>query len=93
MMSRFVDDYLDLLDERLLAIQANLTDGDLLAAEVAMLSLESSSTMVGATSLAHIVRQLRAALVMGDGYSCDLVQALNAEASNVPGQLLGVYRH
>ena len=94
MMSRFVHDYLDLLDERLLAIQTRLTDGNLMAAEVAMLSLESSSTMVGATSLAQIVRQLRAAVGRGER-SCvpDLVRALTAEASNVPGQLLGVYRH
>ena len=94
MMARFVHDYLDLLDERLLTIHTKLTDGDLMAAEVAMLSLESSSTMVGATSLAQIVRQLRVALVRGDR-SCfpDLVHALDAEASNVPGQLLGVYRH
>ena len=94
MMTRFVHDYLDLLDERLLTIHTALTDGNLLAAEVAMLSLESSSTMVGATSLAHIVRNLRAAVVQGD-WSCfpELTHALDAEASNVPGQLLGVYRH
>jgi len=94
MMSRFVHDYLDLLDERVLAIDTNLTNGDLMAAEVAMLSLESSSTMVGATELAKIVRQLRVTLGRGDRSQFPhLVHALRAEASAVPGQLLGVYRH
>ena len=94
MMSRFVHDYLDLLDERVLTIETNLTDGDLMTAEVAMLSLESSSTMVGATGLAQIVRQLRAALLRGDRSAFpEFLRALKAEASNVPGQLLGVYRN
>jgi hypothetical protein len=95
MMSRFVHDYLDLLDKRVLMIQTSLSDGNAMAAEVAMLSLESSSTMVGAIGLAEIVRHLRAGLARGDRseFFSDLLGALEAEASNVPGQLLGVYRH
>ena len=95
MMSRFVHDYLGLLDERVLAIETSLTDGDLMAAEVAMLSLESSSTMVGATGLAQIVRQLRAATRAGDRSALSRSACTRCEPrpARVPGQLLGVYRH
>ncbi len=64
-MDRFVADYLDLLDGRLLAIQRCLGGTDVEATRVAVLSLESSSKMLGATVLADRLTELRAQLTHG----------------------------
>ena len=61
-MACFRQDYLDLLDGRVLTIQRLVTGHDLEPAHVALLSLESSSAMVGAAELAATVRRLRTAL-------------------------------
>ncbi|HEY5821210.1 MAG TPA: hypothetical protein VIT20_04505 [Propionibacteriaceae bacterium] len=88
MMARFVADYLALLDQRVITIQAQLRVGRLTTAQVAMLSLESTSTMVGATAMATIVGQLRAALERGDLPALpELSRAMVAEADNVRLQL------
>lgn len=64
-MDRFVADYLDLLDGRLVAIRRCLVDSDVEGARVAVLSLESSSKMLGATELAGRLTELRAQLMTG----------------------------
>ena len=62
MMSRFRQDYLDLLDGRVATIGRLVAEHQMEAAQVALLSLESSSAMVGASELASAVRELRSAL-------------------------------
>ncbi len=87
-MSRFLDDYLALLDQRVLTIRAYLNAGNVTTAQVAMLSLESTSTMVGATVLAQKVSALRAALERGDrAVYTELSVAMEQEAADVPALL------
>lgn len=61
-MGRFVEDYLQLLDGRLDTIQRCLDDSDVEGARVAVLSLESSSQMLGGCLLAARLRELRSQL-------------------------------
>ena len=85
MMSRFVTDYLSLLNQRVITIQAQLRAGNEMNAQVAMLSLESTSTMVGAREMAQIVGKLRTALEVGDHtHFAELGRAMVAEARRVP---------
>lgn len=62
MMARFRQDYLDLLDDRVTTIGRLVALTQVEPAQVALLSLESSSAMLGLTDLAHAVRRLRFAL-------------------------------
>lgn len=62
MMARFRRDFLDLLDGRVAKIEKLVLTAQLEPAHVALLSLESSSAMIGRTDLAAAVRQLRSAL-------------------------------
>jgi hypothetical protein len=62
MMACFRQDYLDLLEGRVATIQRLVAADQVEAARVALLSLESSSAMVGADGLVVAVRQLRTAL-------------------------------
>ena len=64
-MDRFVVDYLQLLDGRLDSIRRCLDDCDIEGARVAVLSLESSSKMLGGTSLAARLTELRSQLDLG----------------------------
>lgn len=64
-MDRFVSDYLGLLDGRLQTIRRCLADSDIEGARVAVLSLESSSVMVGGTALAARLGELRSQLDLG----------------------------
>ena len=64
-MARFVRDYLALLDHRVSAITTELESGTDLNAHVALLSLESASTMVGAPELAKLVGLLRSEVERG----------------------------
>jgi hypothetical protein len=64
-MDRFVVDYLQLLDGRLDSISRCLADCDIEGARVAVLSLESSSKMLGGTSLAARLTELRSQLDLG----------------------------
>lgn len=89
-MARFLVDYLALLDQRVLTIRAYLNAGNVTTAQVAMLSLESTSTMVGATALARTVGVLRAALERGDrAVYPELSAAMEREAAAVPALLAG----
>lgn len=62
MMTRFRQDYLDLLDGRVTKIGRLVALAQVEPAHVALLSLESSSAMLGLTDLADAVRRLRSAL-------------------------------
>lgn len=85
MMARFVADYLALLDQRVITIQAQLRAGNDMTAQVAMLSLESTSSMVGAQEMARIVGIMRSELEAGDRtHFVELGQAMVAEALRVP---------
>lgn len=64
-MDRFGVDYLELLDGRLLAIRRCMVDSDVEGARIAVLSLESSSKMLGATELAGRLTELRSQLMTG----------------------------
>ena len=62
MMARFRRDFLDLLDGRVAKIEKLVRSAQLEPAHVALLSLESSSAMIGRADLAAAVRRLRSAL-------------------------------
>ncbi len=61
-MARFVQDYLGLIDERVATITTQLESGNDLTAHISLLSLESTSSMVGAKELASIAGLLRGAV-------------------------------
>jgi hypothetical protein len=78
MMVRFVHDYLELLDHRVSSIRNHLEERNFLTAHVALLSLESTSVMVGAAELAQAAGRLREAVEQGER---DTVPALLAVVS------------
>jgi hypothetical protein len=87
-MARFVRDYLGLLDERVTAITGQLESGNDLTAHISLLSLESTSSMVGAKELARIAGLLRGALERGQRSTLPaLVSAMTAEAARVHDRL------
>lgn len=63
---QFVSDYLDLLEHRLSAVESAVVAGNRERAEVALLSLESTSLMVGADAIVRSVRPVRAAVEQTD---------------------------
>ena len=88
MMAQFVRDYLGLLDERVSAITSQLESGNHLTAHISLLSLESTSSMVGAKELAKIAGLLRGAVERGQRSTVPaLVTAMTAEAARVHDQL------
>jgi hypothetical protein len=88
MMARFVRDYLGLLDERVTAITGQLESGNDLTANISLLSLESTSSMVGAKELAKIAGLLRGAIERGQRSTVPaLVTAMTAEAARVHDRL------
>ena len=90
-MARFVRDYLAMLDHRVSTITTELESGTDLNAHVALLSLESASTMVGATELAKLVGLLRSEVERGQRTRVvGLVQAITTEAAQLPGRLAPV---
>ena len=90
-MARFVRDYLAMLDHRVSTITTELESGTDLDAHVALLSLESASTMVGATELAKLVGLLRSEVERGQRtHVVGLVQAITTEAAQLPGRLAPV---
>jgi molybdopterin-binding protein len=87
MMARFVGDYLGLLEGRVKAITHQLESGDHLTAHISLLSLESTSLMVGAKELAMIAGLLRGAVERGHRSTVPaLVTAMTAEAAKVHDQ-------
>ena len=87
-MARFVRDYLSLLDERVTTITDQLEAGNDLTAHISLLSLESTSAMVGAKELAKIAGLLRGALERGQRSTVSaLVAAMSAEAARVRDRL------
>jgi hypothetical protein len=91
MMARFVRDYLALLDDRVRAIATELESGNDLTTEVALLSLESTSAMVGEKELAKIVGVMRTAVEQGQRSGLPaLMEAMTAEAERVRDRLARV---
>jgi hypothetical protein len=87
-MARFVRDYLALLDERITVITGELESGNDLTAHIALLSLESTSSMVGAKELAKIAGLLRGAIERGQRSTVHaLVNAMTGEAARVHERL------
>jgi hypothetical protein len=60
--SRFVHDYLGLLDQRVSAIRQHLEDGNDMAARGVMMSLAATSSMLDATALVEVVSRLQEAM-------------------------------
>jgi hypothetical protein len=60
--SRFVHDYLALLDQRVDAIRQHLEDGNDMAARGVMMSLAATSGMLGAGELVEAVGRLQGAI-------------------------------
>ncbi len=87
-MARFVRDYLALLDDRVSRIASTLEAGDDMNAHVALLSLESTSFMVGQTELAKLVGLLRSDLEGGRRANMSaLIRAVTIEAGQVQARL------
>ena len=63
---RFIGDYLRLLESRIQRIEHSLEIGDLSAATIALLSLATSSSMVGADDVADAAEQLRQRTAAGN---------------------------
>lgn len=81
MMARFVHDYLELLDHRVSSIRSHLEQRNFMTAHVALLSLESTSVMVGAHALADAAGRLREAVEKGDRDTLpSLLAVVTAEA-------------
>ena len=92
MMACFRQDYLDLLDGRVATIERLVTRHEVEPAHVALLSLESSSAMVGAAELAAAVRRLRTALDTGAPEDLEpLTAQLVTEAAEVARRLGGPF--
>ena len=88
MMARFVRDYLALLDDRVRTIATELESGNDMAIHVALLSLESTSAMVGEKELAKIVGVMRTAVERRQrGGLPALLTAMTAEAERVRARL------
>ena len=87
-MARFVRDYLELLDHRVESIEHHLSTGNFLTAHVALLSLESTSVMVGAAGLAEVAGRIRAAVERGDRAAMPaLVEEMAAAAAHTHMEL------
>jgi hypothetical protein len=77
-----------LLDERVATIAAQLESGNDLTAHISLLSLESTSSMVGAKELASIAGLLRGAVERNQKHVVPtLVLAMTKEAARVHRQL------
>lgn len=63
---RFIGDYLRLLESRIQRIEHSLEIGDLSSATIALLSLATSSSMVGADDVADAAEQLRMRTAAGN---------------------------
>ena len=87
MMASFRQDYLDLLAGRVAKISGLLAAAETEPAVVALLSLESSSSMVGAHDLAAAGRRLRDALGTPEVDLAPLTEQLTAEAAAVRDRL------
>lgn len=81
-VERFVSDYLSLLDTRIETIRADLHANDLGAIVVSLLSLETTSVMLGADGVVAAAHALRAAVEHSDAdLQTSLLEAVLREAS------------
>lgn len=90
MMARFVHDYLELLDHRVSSIRNHLEQRNFMTAHVALLSLESTSVMVGAGGLAQAAGRLREAVEQGERDTItELLTEVSTEADHTRHTLAG----
>lgn len=90
MMVCFRQDYLDLLDGRVATIERLVAQQEVEPAQVALLSLESSSAMLGAGDLVAAVRRLRTALDVAPTEELEaLTEGMVAEATALARRLAG----
>jgi hypothetical protein len=89
MMARFVHDYLELLDHRVASIRNHLEQRNFMTAHVALLSLESTSVMVGADALASAAGRLREAVEQGERDGVPALLALVGEEADRTRRELG----
>lgn len=87
-MDGFRRDYLGLLDDRVAKIRQLLAAGQAEPARVALLSLESSSAMVGADSLVVVAKGVRNALGDADALA-PLLEELRTAAAAAREQVGG----
>jgi len=87
MMDAFQQDYLSLLDDRVAKIRQLLGADEAEPARVALLSLESSSAMVGAKRLADVAKRLRSVLGEGDDALPPLLAELEAESAGARDEM------
>jgi hypothetical protein len=93
MMVRFAHDYLELLEHRVSSIRHHLEHRNFMTAHVALLSLESTSVMVGAERLAQAAGRLREAVERGERDSVTvLLEQVGAEAEQARSDLAGTQR-
>lgn len=85
---QFVSDFLDLLDHRVRAVTSAVSAGNAERAEVALLSLESTSLMVGADAIVRAAGPIRAAVSALDfGTARSKLPALRRAESTDRGRL------
>ncbi len=88
MRDRFLVDYLDLLGGRLAAIREHIATKHYEEARIAMLSLEATSGMLGATSLVERLRELRGVVdVCSAPQRLALLSDIESEAARVRARL------
>ena len=68
---RFVGDYLRLLESRVQRVEHSLEVGDSATATIALLSLATSSSMVGADDVAQAAEQLRLRTAAGNSVAIE----------------------
>jgi hypothetical protein len=87
-VDRFVADYLSLLDKRMTAITASLDSDSYDGTFTSVLSLETTSVMIGATEVARAARAIRAAVQQRqDSAIPELVGALVAATTSLRSDL------
>jgi hypothetical protein len=88
MRSRFLADYLDLLDGRLAAIRGYVATNHYEEARTAIFSLEAASGMLGAETLVSRLRELRSVVDVGpDVPRTALLARIEAEAADLRRRL------
>ena len=90
-VARFVHDYLELLDSRLDRLRPLLEGSDADATRLSILSLESSSAMLGATDMVQAAQTLRLAVAASKvNQTQSLLLALNSRAAELRQRLAGL---
>jgi hypothetical protein len=88
--SRFIQDYLALLNQRVDTIRQHLSNGNDVGARTALMSLASTSSMLGASELVEVVNRLQTAVDQRLGHELpQLADSLVKEAAALRLRLAG----